>query len=169
MKLSYILLIILVVLVAILAALYFYGRKMQERQAAQQPMFEAAKQTLSLLIIDKKKLNIKESGLPQAAIDQTPWYMRWMKVPVVKAKVGSRILTMMADPQVYDQLPLKTECKVVASGIYITEIKSARGGIPKVQKKRSIIDRILGRNKPAEPAKKEAPKIPEKKVIMIEG
>ena len=79
-----------------------------------------------------------------------------MKVPVVKAKVGPRIMTMMADPQVYEILPVKTECKVVVSGIYIAELKSARGGIPKLPPKRSLLDKILGRNKaPEQTAKGE--------------
>ncbi len=147
MKLSTILLIILVILVALLIFLYFYGKRMQERQAEQAPAFEAAKQTISILTIDKKKMRLTESGLPQIAIDQTPFYMRWMKVPVVKAKVGPRIMTLMCDPGVYEQLPLKQECKVVVSGIYIAELKSARGGIKPVPKKRSLMDKILGRNK----------------------
>ena len=147
MKFSTILLIILVILVAALVFLYFYGKRMQDRQAEQMPAFEAAKQTISILTIDKKKLRMKESGLPQIAVDQTPFYMRWMKVPVVKAKVGPKIMTLMCHPNVFEQLPLKQECKVVISGIYIAELKSARGGIKPVPKKRSLLDKVLGRNK----------------------
>ena len=142
MKLSTILLIILVILAAVLVFLYFYGKRMQDRQAEQMPAFEAAKQTISILTIDKKKMRLSESGLPQIAIDQAPFYTRWMKVPVVKAKVGPKIM-----PNVFEQLPLKQECKVVISGIYIAELKSARGGIKPVPKKRSLMDKILGRNK----------------------
>ncbi|MGP1349365.1 MAG: hypothetical protein ACTTK0_06975 [Stomatobaculum sp.] len=142
-----VLLVILAILVIALIAFYFYGRKLQERQAEQQPAFEAAKQTISLLVIDKKKLRITAAGFPKIVSDQTPWYMRWMKVPVVKAKVGPRIMTLMADERVFQQLPLKQECKVVVSGIYIAELKNVRGGIPAVPKKRSLMDRILRRNK----------------------
>ena len=53
----------------------------------------------------------------------------------------------MSDEKVFQQLPMKQECKVVVSGIYIAELKSVRGGIPTVAKKRSLMDRILGRNK----------------------
>ena len=100
-----------------------------------------------MLVIDKKKLRISEAGFPKIVSEQTPWYMRWMKVPVVKAKVGPKILTLMSDEKVFQQLPMKQECKVVVSGIYIAELKSVRGGIPTVAKKRSLMDRILGRNK----------------------
>ncbi len=67
-----ILLIILVIAVAVMAVLYFMGRKMEKRQAEQQEAIEAAKQTVSILTIDKKRLKIKESGLPKMVIDQTP-------------------------------------------------------------------------------------------------
>ena len=142
--LTKVLLVILVLLVIAAVALYFYGRKLQEQQASQQAAFDAAKQTVSMLVIDKKKLRISQSGRPQMVLDQQPWYTKWMKVPIVKAKVGPRIMTFMADANVFEVLPLKTECKVVISGLYITEIKSARGGIPQVPKKKTLRDRISG-------------------------
>ena len=45
---------------------------------------------------------------------------------------------------VFLQLPLKTEAKVVISGLYITEIKSVRGGIPPLPERKSIFSRIKG-------------------------
>ena len=124
-----VLIVILVIIVAALAALYFFGNKMQKRQRENQVQLEAMAQTVSMLIIDKKRLKIKESGLPQMVIDQTPKYMRWTKIPVVKAKIGPKIMTLVADDKVYELLPVKRECKVVLSGIYITAVKSARGGL----------------------------------------
>lgn len=104
---------------------------------------EAMKQTVSMLIIDKKKLKIKESGLPQVVIDQTPKYMRLTKYPIVKAKVGPRIMTLVADKPVWDILPVKQEVKVELSGIYITAIKSVRGGkIPSAPKKQGFFARF---------------------------
>lgn len=145
--LTTVLLVILLILLIVLVALYFYGRKMQERQNAQQPAFEAAKQTVSMLIIDKKKLPISKAGFPKIVSDNTPWYVRFMKVPVVKAKVGPKVMTLMADEKVFRALPLKQECKVVVSGIYIAELKSVRGGIPALPKKRSLSDRLFRRNR----------------------
>ena len=68
-----ILIVILVILLAALVALYFFGRKMETKQVESQAAMEAAKQTVSMLIIDKKKLKIKESGLPKIVYEQTPW------------------------------------------------------------------------------------------------
>ena len=124
-----VLIVILVIVAAALAALYFFGSKAQKKQRETQAQLDAMAQTVSMLIIDKKRLKIKDSGLPQMVIDQTPKYMRWSKLPVVKAKIGPKIMTLIADQKVYDLIPVKKECKVVLSGIYITAIKSARGGL----------------------------------------
>lgn len=123
-----ILIVILVILVAALVALYFFGRRMESRQVESQAAMEAAKQTVIMLVIDKKKLKIKESGLPKIVYEQTPWYLKWSKIPIVKAKVGPRIMTLMADEKVFAAIPLKTEVKATVSGIYISEIRSVKGG-----------------------------------------
>ena len=71
-----VLIVILVILAAALVALYFFGKKMQKKQEEQQQQIDAYKQTVSMLVIDKKRMRMKESGLPQAVIDQTPKLMR---------------------------------------------------------------------------------------------
>ena len=124
----HVLTVILIIAVIVLAVLYFLGRKLEKRQVEQQAMLEAAKQTVSMLVIDKKKMKIRDAGLPKMIYEQTPKYMRWAKVPVVKAKVGPKVMTLMADERVFALLPVKAEAKVVVSGIYITDIKSVRGG-----------------------------------------
>ena len=56
---SIVLLIILAVLVIVLLVLYFLGKRMQKKQDEQQAQIDASKQTVSMLIIDKKKMKIK--------------------------------------------------------------------------------------------------------------
>lgn len=138
-----VILVILIIIVAALAVLYFLGRKLEKRQVEQQALMEAAAQTVSMLVIDKKKMKIKEANLPKIVYEQTPKYMRWAKVPVVKAKIGPKVMTLMADERVFQALPVKTEAKVVISGIYITEIKSVRGGaVPAASKKKGFFARF---------------------------
>ncbi len=139
-----VLLIIVIVAAIVLGIMYYFGRKMEKRQVEQQSMIDAAKQTVTIMAIDKKKMKITESGLPQEAIDQVPWYTKRIKVPVVKVKIGPRIMTMLAEEKAFMQLPLKTEAKVVISGLYITEVKSARGGLIPLPKKKTIGQRITG-------------------------
>ena len=113
-----VLLVILIILVIALVVLYFVGRKMQRKQAAQQEQMEAAKQSVSMLVIDKKIMPLKQSGLPQIVIDQTPKLMRRSKLPIVKAKVGPRIMTLVADSAIFDAIPVKKEEITNASSLW---------------------------------------------------
>lgn len=131
--LTIVLLVIAVVLIIGFVVLYFLGKKAQKKQDEQQAQIHANKQTVSMLIIDKKMMKIKDSGLPQAVIDQTPKLMRGTKLPIVKAKIGPQIMTLVCDAKIFDALPVKKEVKVSLSGIYIVEIKSYRSSNKKQQ------------------------------------
>ena len=140
---SIVMIVIIVILIAACIALYFFGKKAEKRQAEQQEQMDAVAQTVSMLIIDKKKMKLKESGLPASVIESTPKYLRRTKVPVVKAKVGPKIMTLMCEGKVFDVLPVKKEVKAVVSGLYITGIKSVRGGsIEQPQKKKGFFSRF---------------------------
>ncbi|MBR1476530.1 MAG: hypothetical protein IJ608_01020 [Lachnospiraceae bacterium] len=133
-----VLIIILVILIAAVVALTIFGRKMQKKQAEQDEMMQANKQTVSMLIIDKKRMRINESGLPQIVMDQVPKLMRRSKLPIVKAKVGPQVMSLIADEKIFDDIPVKKEVKAVVSGIYIIGVKSLRGKSEAVpQKKKS--------------------------------
>ena len=80
-----ILIIVLVVLIVVFGILYFVGRNLQKKVDSQQGLIESAKQTVSILIIDKKKMRISESNLPAMVQEQIPWYLKWRKMPLVKA------------------------------------------------------------------------------------
>lgn len=138
------LLVILAVIIVAAVVLYFFGKKAQKKQAEQQEMMEANKQTVSMLIIDKKRMKIKESGLPQMVIDQTPKMMRNTKMPIVKAKVGPQIMTLISDEKVFDSIPVKKEVKAVVSGIYILDVKGLHGKTEsQPTKKKGIFKRAL--------------------------
>ena len=126
-------LVVLVVLIGICVGLYFFGKKAEKKQAEQKEQMDAVAQTVSMLVIDKKRLKLKEAGLPAAVVENTPKYLRRTRVPIVKAKIGPKIMTLMCEEKVFEVLPVKKEAKVVLSGIYITGIKSVRGGIPASQ------------------------------------
>ncbi|MDD3367697.1 MAG: hypothetical protein PHP50_02245 [Lachnospiraceae bacterium] len=141
--LQIVLLVILAVLIIAIVTLYFLGKKAEKKQAEQQEQIEAYKQTVNMLIIDKKRLKITQSGLPQMVIDQTPWYMRWQKLPVVKAKVNAKIMTLICDERIFADVPVKKEVKAVVSGIYITDVKGLHGKKATVeqQKKKGFFKR----------------------------
>ena len=142
-KVTIVLLVILVVLIGLLIGLYFWGKRAQKRQEEQQAQIQATKQTMSMLVIDKKRLPIKDSGLPQIVIDQTPKLMRRSKLPIVKAKIGPRIQVMIADEKIYDLIPVKKEIKAEVSGLYIVGVKGLRGSLEAPsQKKKGLWARI---------------------------
>ncbi len=119
--------VILVIMAVAIAVLYFLGKKAQARQQEQQEQMDAYKQTVSMLIIDKKKMKLKDAGLPQAVIDQTPRLMRGSKLPIVKAKVGPQVMSLVCDAAIFDSVPVKKEVKATVSGIYITGVKGLHG------------------------------------------
>lgn len=150
-----VLLVILAVLIVGLIVLYFLGKKAQKKRDEQEAQLAANSQTVSMLIIDKKRLRLKDSGLPQVVIDQTPKMMRRSKLPIVKAKVGPKVMTLIADDACFDMIPVKKEVKATVSGIYITKVTGVRGPLEKPEGKVSWRTKL---KRKAESANKELQK-----------
>ena len=149
-----VLLVILAVLIAATIALYFLGKKAQKRKDEQDAQLAATAQTVTMLIIDKG-MRLNQSGLPQAVIDQTPKLMRRSKLPIVKAKVGPKVMTLIADDACFDMIPVKKEVKATVSGIYITKVTGVRGPLEKPEGKVSWRTKL---KRKAESANKELQK-----------
>ena len=133
-----VMIVILVILIGVLVGLYIFGKKAEKKQAEQQEQMAAAAQVVSMLIIDKKKLRLKEAGLPQM-VRQYAEVSSPYKSSGRKAKIGAKIMTLMCENKVFEVLPVKKEVKAVVSGLYITEIKSVRGGsIEQPEKKKGF-------------------------------
>lgn len=131
-----VLLIITAALVAFTIFLYFFGKKAEKKRDEQEAQIKASAQNVSMLIIDKKKVKLKESGLPENVIASTPWYARRAKVPVVKVKVGPKVMTMIAANEIYDDIPVKKEVKASISGLYINSVRGLHGKIEHASKKK---------------------------------
>lgn len=122
-----VLIVVAVVIIAAVIGLYFLGKKARKKQENQQAMLEANKQTVSMLIIDKKRMKLRDAGLPQMVLDQTPKLMRGSKLPIVKAKVGPQIMSLICDEKIFDSVPVKKEVKATVSGLYIIGVKGLHG------------------------------------------
>lgn len=136
------LLIICVVLLIGIIVLYILGKKSQKKKEEQDAQIAATAQTMSMLIIDKKRMRLKDAGLPAIVVEQTPKLLRRSKVPVVKAKVGPKVVTMLCDAEVFDLIPIKKEVKAVVSGLYITGVKGLRGNLETTQKKKGFMAKL---------------------------
>ena len=145
-----ILIIVGAVVAAVIITLYILGKRSQKKADEQQAQIDASKQQITMLVIDKKKMKIKDSGLPQMVYEKMPKIARGRKFPIVKAKVGPRIMTFIADPKVYEVIPTKKEVKATVSGLYIVGVKGIRGPLEmsekqkkEQKKKNSKFDQLL--------------------------
>ena len=135
-------LIVLAVLIGGLIALSIYGKKLQAKSEASQAELRAGAQTISILVIDKKRMKLTGAGFPQIVVDQTPKYLRRAKVPVVKAKIGPKVASLMCEEKIFDLIPVKKEVKAVMNGIYIIDVKGMRGGLDTKPEKKKFFARL---------------------------
>lgn len=135
--------IILIIIVVVLIILYFVGTKLQQKQANAVKTMQDTSMNISLLVLDKKKLHIKDAGFGKQVINAIPVYLKWRKFPIIKARIikanvagGAAVMSFICDPKVFKIMPTKTEVKVTISGIYITKLLSAKGvDLSKINKK----------------------------------
>lgn len=135
-------LIVLAVLLAAFIGLSIYANKLKKKSDASQEQIRANAQTYSILVIDKKRMKLKEAGFPQLIVDQTPKPLRGAKVPVVKAKIGPKVANLMCDEKIFDLIPVKKEVKAVMNGIYIIDVKGLRGGLDQKPEKVGFFKRM---------------------------
>ena len=121
-----IILIILIVVVVIGAALYFLNKFATRRVTEQQKMIDRSKQTASIYVIDKKRDKPENANLPKAATEKMPKIYEFIKMNLVKAKIGPQIVTLMCDRKVFNMMPVKKNVKVELAGLYIVSIKGMR-------------------------------------------
>ncbi len=142
-------LIVAVVLAVVLVVLYRRADKVQEQQAEQMEKINEAAVPTTLLVIDKKRMPFKDAGFPKMVLDQAPKRTQNAKVPVVKAKIGPQIVTLLSDEDVFDEIPVKAQIKAMVSGIYIVSINNYRKAPVETPKKKGIMDRLRAQSNKA--------------------
>ncbi len=125
--------IVLAVVAALLVGLYFWGKKLQTKYDNQQQLINENKQAATIFVIDKKKDKVDNLKLPKQVKDGLPKLYRRRKMPVVIAKIGPQIQTLMCDERVYNVIPTKKQIKVELAGILIVNVVSGR--LPETKKK----------------------------------
>ena len=115
------------IIVAVLGVgLYFLNRWASTKMVEQQETMARVKQMVTIFVIDKKKEKPVNSTLPKEVKAKLPKIYRFLKLPMVKAKVGPQIVTLISDQKVYEALPLKKNVKVELAGIYIAGMQGLK-------------------------------------------
>lgn len=122
--------------------LYKYGNKQQQKQREQRQQMYDNMQVVSMLVIDKKHMRMCDAGFPKTILDQMPKRSARAKAPIVKAKIGPRVVTLLCDEAIYDEVPVKAEVKAQISGIYIIGIKNTRNVAPPAPEKKSFLQKM---------------------------
>ena len=120
------LILVAIIVAIIVVALYFLNKWTGRRMATQQEMVERHKQTVTIYVIDKKKDKITNANLPKAMASEIPRMGRLMKMPLVKAKIGPQIMTLVCDNAVFPALPVKKNVTVEIAGAYIVSMKGMK-------------------------------------------
>lgn len=128
-----------VVIVAVLVGLYFWGTRLQKKYDEQQALVNQYKQPISIFVIDKKKDKADNLKLPKQVKDQLPKMYKKRKMPVVIAKIGPQIQTLMCDERIYNSIPVKKQIKVELAGVLIVNVLS--GKLPE-QKKQGFMAKM---------------------------
>jgi hypothetical protein len=118
---------IVIIAVLVLSGLAFGLFKLNQwalrKNDEQQKLIASAKQQANIFVIDKKKEKLSNANLPKNIYDKIPKLQRSLKLPLVKAKVGSQITTLVTDKKIFEKLPLKKNVQVEIAGIYIVSLK----------------------------------------------
>lgn len=115
-------LIVTVVLAVALFIIFRVGKKRYDQNLEAQSFINQYKMVTPILVIDKKYEKPSEHNLPKNIYENVPKSARLKKMPIVKAKVGPQIATLLCDKNIYDNLAVKKTVKVELAGVYITSI-----------------------------------------------
>lgn len=138
-SLADILLIVTILLALAFVGFYIYNRKNYKKMVEARQFVESNKMTVSIFVIDKKYERPTEKNITKQIYEKIPKSTRIRKMPIIKAKVGPQIATLICDKNVYDALTPKKTVKVELSGVYIVNIVGLN---LEDKKKKSIGERI---------------------------
>ena len=120
---------ILIILVGIAAGYVgyrFLKKKMQGKMDDQQTLVNQHKVPASILVLEKRKDRLTHANVPKPVIEQIPKVYKIKKVPIVKAKIGSQVMDLMCDEDLYDKIPVGRMIRVDLAGIFIAGIKQGK-------------------------------------------
>jgi hypothetical protein len=122
MQFGDIIIIAAVVVAVALGVMFYLGKKNYAKNLEAQSFINQYKMVTPILVIDKRFERPTPENLPKNIYEKLPKSAHIRKMPIVKAKVGPQITTLMCDKRIYDNLAVKKTVKVELAGIYISSI-----------------------------------------------
>lgn len=110
---------------AILIFFYFYNRRNYKKYIESQDLIEKTKMQGQIFVIDKKFSRPTKNNLPTNIFKEIPTTAKLQKLGIIKAKVGSQIVTLVCDKDIYEILPTKKTIKVELAGLYVVSVVGA--------------------------------------------
>ena len=144
----WIVLAIALVVAGVCVALVLLGKRAEKKTAKQEAEMKRNAQPMTFYVIDKKKMRLKNAGLPKAVYDATPRIGKITRMPILKVKVANRVMNLICDNAVYKTILPKQEVKAQVSGMYVISAKRIRGPVAEVKRdkkgrvKENFIDRL---------------------------
>ncbi len=118
--------IIFLVIVLLVVGFKFLKKRIAKKMDTQKEMVNQHKQTVSIFVISKKKGKISEARLPKAVMEQVPKIYKVKKMPLITAKVGPQIVTLLSEEDIYKKIPEKKNITIELAGIFIVGIKNKK-------------------------------------------
>ena len=121
------LIILLIAACAVFVAVIIYyftkGKRLRQQREDNEQFMQDHKQSINLYVVDKKQLPLSDSGLPKTVLDSLSKRQMKKKMPIVKVKYGPNIMSLVAEKEVFQNIPVKSNVNATISGIYLTDFK----------------------------------------------
>ena len=122
MSVGDILIIVSIILAVAVCVIFYVGKKNYAKNIEAQSFINQYKMVTPILVIDKRYEKPSEQNLPKNIYEKLNKTAKLRKMPIVQAKVGPQITTLLCDKNIYDNLAVKKTVKVELAGIYISNI-----------------------------------------------
>jgi hypothetical protein len=93
---------------------------LQKKYSATNELIEKSKMTADIFVIEKKMMLLKDANMPKEILDRMPKFYKYIKVPIVKAKIGNRIMSLIVhSKKIFKKIIVNKKNKFDMVGIYI--------------------------------------------------
>jgi uncharacterized membrane protein YqiK len=116
--------VVAVVIVALVIGYTILRKRLKKKMDDQKALVDENKINASIFVIEKRKAKITEANLPKNVMSQIPALYKIRKMPLITAKIGQQIVTLVCEDDLYDKIPDKKNINVELAGIFIVSVKN---------------------------------------------